>query len=178
MQANQTGAVGSITAALVAGFVALAAPTGASAEAYAGFGLGRASVELDGFDENDSAQKLIVGYIFDLPAVDFSVEGGYVDFGSPRDGGALLEITGLDAFAVAGVDFGLVGIFGKAGLMFWDADASAPGISASDDGSDPAYGIGLRFNVGSAEIRTEYERFEIDEIDDLNLISASVIWRF
>jgi len=178
MQTKGTRPAASIAAALAGGFVALAAPSGTRAEAYAGVGLGRAAVELNAFDESDSARKLIVGYIFDLPAVDFGVEGGYVDFGSPRDAGASLDISGLEAFAVAGVDLGLVGFFGKAGLMLWDADGSVPGISAGDDGSDPAYGVGVRFNVGSAEIRAEYERFGIDEVDDLNMISAGFIWRF
>jgi hypothetical protein len=152
----------------------------AHAEPYAGVGLGKAAVELNSFDENDSAHKLIVGYIFDLPVIDFSVEANYVDFGSPNHGtaGTRLDLSGLDAFAVAGIDFGLSGLFAKAGVISWDADGIAPGFSGSDDGTDSAYGVGARFKVFSVVIRTEYEKFDIDAVDDLNMFSASVVWRF
>ena len=150
----------------------------AQAELYAGGGIGRANVELGSFDESDSATKLIVGYIFDLPAVDFSVEGNYVDFGKPENGGDELDVKGFDAFAVAGIDFGLVGIFAKAGVIAWDADATSGGFTDGTDGTDPAYGIGVRFNLASLDIRTEYEKFEIETADDLDLLSASIVWRF
>jgi outer membrane immunogenic protein len=163
---------------LLGAILALGFLSTAHAEPYAGGGIGRAAVELGGFDESDTAKKLVVGYIFDLPAIDFSVEANYIDFGSPTDSGAELDVKGLDALAVVGVDFGLVGLFAKAGVISWDADAAGPGFSASDDGTDSAYGVGVRFNLASIDVRTEYEKFDIDVLDDLNLISASVLWRF
>jgi hypothetical protein len=162
----------------LAALLCLAATTAARAEPYIGAGIGKADVEIGSFGEDDSAMKLIAGYIFDLPVVDFSVEGSYVDFGSPRSDAAELEITGLDAFAVAGIDFGLVGLFAKAGMITWDADSRASGFAGSDDGTDSAYGVGIRFNIGSLAIRTEYEKFDIDAADDLDLLSASLLWRF
>lgn len=173
-----------LAAALLASFAALLAPEAARAELYAGGSIGKASVEanVDGFglDEDDAAEKLIVGYIFDLPVVDFSIEASYVDFGAPRNDatGAELKISGFDAFAVAGLDFGFVGVFAKAGAIAWDADASLDGFSASRDGTDSAYGLGVRFNVASLFIRAEYEKFDIDAADDLDMLSAGVIWRF
>jgi outer membrane immunogenic protein len=164
-----------ITAAASVGICATAA-----AEMYIGAGVGKSAVEIDAFDEDDSSSKLIVGYIFDLPAVDFSVEANYVDFGSPRHepSGTELDLTGIDAFAVAGVDFGLVGLFAKAGVLAWDGDAVAPGFSMSDDGTDSAYGIGVRFNIRSLVVRAEYEKFDVDSTDDLDMVSASLLWRF
>lgn len=164
--------------------IALAAMFGicstAGAELYIGAGIGKSDVEIDAFDEDDSSSKLIVGYIFDLPAVDFSVEGAYVDFGTPSHAasGTELELSGIDAFAVAGVDFGLVGVFAKAGVVAWDADALAPGFSMGDDGTDSAYGVGVRFNIGSVVVRTEYEIFDVEVADDLDMVSASLLWRF
>lgn len=163
---------------LFAALLALGLLSAAHAEPYAGGGIGRSAVELGGFDESDTAKKLVVGYIFDLPAIDFSVEANYIDFGAPEDGGVELDVKGLDALAVVGFDFGLVGIFGKAGVISWEADIAGPGVSGSDDGTDSAYGIGVRFNLASIDIRTEFEKFDIDAADDLNLISASVLWRF
>lgn len=150
----------------------------AAAEPFVGFGIGTAAVELNDFDEDDGAVKVFAGYIFDLPAVDFSVEGGYVDFGSPESDAGELAIEGFDAFAIVGIDFGPVGVFAKAGLILWDADAMAGSLSYSDDGNDTAYGAGLRFNVKSVEIRAEYELFDVEVFDDLSLISASFVWRF
>jgi len=168
------------TIRISAALLALTAAAAAKAEMYVGAGVGKADVDIDSFSEDDSSQKLIVGYIFDLPAVDFSVEANYVDFGSPREdaSGTAIEISGLDAFAVAGIDFGLVGLFAKAGVITWDADAVAPGFSASDDGTDSAIGVGVRFNIRSLAIRAEYEKFDIDSADDLDMVSASLIWRF
>jgi len=167
------------SAFVVAALLALGASQAARAEMYLGAGLGKAAVEVDDFDENDSSKKLIIGYIFDLPAFDFSFEASYVDFGSPSDGiGSELDITAVDAFAVAGIDFGLVGLFAKAGVMAWDADAVAPAFSLSDDGTDPAYGAGVRFNFSSVAVRLEYEKFDIDAADDLDMVSVGFIWRF
>jgi hypothetical protein len=165
---------------VLAALLSVTGVTAAQAEAYVGAGAGRANVRIDSFDENDSAMKFIAGYIFDLPAVDFSVEASYVDFGSPSDYAvnAEFEVAGIDAFAVAGIDFGLVGLFAKAGMIVWDADARAAGFSGSDDGTDSAYGVGIRFNVRSLAVRAEYEKFDIDAADDLDMLSASLIWRF
>jgi hypothetical protein len=161
----------------------LAMPSTARAEFYAGASVGKAAVEADidgnGFDEDDTSGKLIFGYVFDLPVIDISLETSYVDFGAPRDTstGAEVEISGLDAFAVAGLDFGFIGVFAKAGVLAWDADTRLGDVTASSDGSDTAYGIGARFNVGSLFIRTEWERFDIEDAD-VDMLSAGVIWRF
>lgn len=165
---------------IIVALFALGTVPAANAEMYLGAGIGKADVELDAFAEDDSSKKFIVGYIFDLPAVDFSVEANYVDFGSPNSGpgGAALDVTGLDAFAVAGIDFGLVGLFAKAGMIRWDADAVSPSIAVSDDGTDSAYGVGVRFNIRSLVVRAEYEKFDIAAADDLDMLSASLLWRF
>jgi hypothetical protein len=156
----------------------------AQAEPYIGASVGSASIEasVDGmaFDEKDSAGKLMIGYIFDLPLFDLSLEASYVDFGAPANDalGSSLEIKGIDAFVVAGLDFGLVGAFVKAGTIAWDADARAGSFSSSSDGTDSAYGLGVRFNVASLFLRLEYERFDIDRADDVDLLSAGLVWRF
>lgn len=165
---------------LIATLLAFGVCSAASAEMYAGAGIGKSDVELDAFAEDDSSRKIILGYIFDLPAVDFSVEANYVDFGSPRNGprGTELDITGIDAFAVVGIDFGLVGLFAKAGVIAWESDTVAPPFSFDDDGTDSAIGAGIRFNVRSLVVRAEYEMFDIAAADDLDMVSASVVWRF
>ena len=151
---------------------------------YIGGSLGDAGVEIDGdgFDENDSASKIFGGFIFDMPVVDFAVEAGYVDFGSPSGtslvGPAELDVKAISAFGVAGLDYGLYGFFAKAGLVSWDADIAVAGLQASDDGSDPAYGLGFRLTFSSVEVRAEYEMFDIADIDNVDMLSLGVLWRF
>jgi opacity protein-like surface antigen len=135
------------------------------------------------FDENDFAWKLYGGYNWVLAKTfGFGIEGGYVNFGKPSatilDSRYELEPTALDLFATLGFDIGPVGIFGKVGYAWWDVDVNIDDLSASDDGSDPAYGIGARFNLWSLEIRGEYEIFDFSDIDDLTMWSLGVVWRF
>ena len=136
-----------------------------------------------GFDDADSAYKGFVGYIVDLPVVDFGVEVAYVDFGAPADTSIFdeenqIEATGLSGFATLGMDWGLFGVFVKAGVVQWDAEFSLDNVSlGKDDGSDSAYGLGFRFNFSSVEVRAEYEQFDIEDAD-LDMASVGVLWRF
>lgn len=159
---------------------------------FLGANVGNATVSADipdpffgndiNFDEDDFAWKIYGGYAFDLPLIDFGVELGYFDLGGPTMdvAGENLEIgvSGISAFGLAGVNLGPVGLFLKAGLVSWDADLSLAGISGSEDGSDPAYGVGLRFMLGSIEIRGEYEIYDVDYTDDVYMASAGLVWRF
>ena len=77
-------------------------------------------------------------------------------------------------------DFGLFGIFGKVGYASWDLKASASGLgSASIDGTDLAYGLGMRLNFSSVEVRLEYEQFDVDDApNEIDLLALGVVWRF
>jgi hypothetical protein len=137
----------------------------------------------DGFDDSDSAYKGFVGFIFDLPVVDFGIEAAYVDFGAQSDTSIFAEenqvdVTGLSAFGTIGMDWGLFGVFAKAGLVQWDAELSLDNVRlGGDDGSDSAYGLGFRFSFSSVELRAEYEQFDIEDAD-LDMVSIGVLWRF
>ncbi len=148
----------------------MTALAGADSGFYIGAGVGDASLEAGPFDESDSAYKIIAGYnIGFIPFVDFAIEGSYVDFGAPGD----VEATGLDAFGLVGLNFGPVGIFAKAGAIKWDLD----GTGVSESGTDPAYGIGARFQLFAISIRAEYEVFEFDNVD-ADLLSVSATFTF
>jgi hypothetical protein len=151
---------------------------------YIGGSLGDADVEVSdfGFDDNDSAWKAFGGYIVDMPVVDFGVEAGYVDFGAPSqtilDETIELDVNAISAFGMVGIDYGLFGVFAKAGVVSWDADISIAGLPGSESGSDSAYGLGFRLTFSSAEVRAEYERFDIADVDTLDMLSLGVLWRF
>jgi len=147
---------------------------GADSGFYVGAGVGDASVEAGSFDESDSSFKIFAGYnIGFIPLVDFAVEASYVDFGSPDAGNGSLEITGLNAFGLAGLSFGPFGVFAKAGMINWDTDTSL----VSDSGTDSAYGIGARFALGSFAVRAEYEIFDLDAAD-VEMLTISGVFTF
>jgi len=184
---------GLVTSVIAAAALLLSGAARADGGFYAGGSIGSAtiaaevpdigSVPID-FDESDFGWKILGGYLFDLPVLDLGVEAAYVDLGAPSFdvlGDALtIDVTGLSLFGLAGIELGPVGVFGKVGMINWDAELSVSGFGevATDDGSDPAYGIGVRFALGSIEIRGEYEMFDVDDTDDVYMLSAGLVWRF
>jgi hypothetical protein len=147
---------------------------GADSGFYIGGGVGSAGVEEDGFDESDTAYKVFGGYnIGFIPLVDFAVEASYVDFGSPANSNLNVDISGINAFGLAGLSFGPFGIFAKAGAIKWDIDTN----NSSDSGTDPAYGVGARFALGSFAVRAEYELYDLDGVD-VNMVSVSGVYTF
>lgn len=169
---------------------------------YAGGSVGSVTIQADipdaenidevfEFDENDFAWKAFGGFSFDLEVLDLAFETGYVDLGAPSGDPAgtnvELEVDGWDYFGLAGLQLGPIGVFAKAGFISWDLETTIGGLDiggedgdgiGDDDGTDPAYGVGARFNLGSLEIRGEYELFDLDSVDDVYLLSAGAVWRF
>jgi OOP family OmpA-OmpF porin len=150
---------------------------------FVGGAYGTLDIEDDGgsFDEDSAPYKIMAGYIFDMPVFDIAIEVAYNDFGT-QDGDVLLvpaelDATGLSAFVVGGFDFGLFGVFAKAGMVSWDADVNIGGLRGSEDGTDPAYGVGMRLTFSSLEARLEYEVFDFDDVD-VDMVSLGLIWRF
>ena len=151
--------------------------------AYIGGSLGQASFkekELDDIkiDDDSSAWKVFGGARWGVMAI----EGGYVDFGDvnelagPNSRG--VKTTGLDAFGMLALPVGPIDLFGKLGGIYWNSDTVFNGLSASDNGFDLAWGLGVGLRFGSASIRVEYEKFEVDVLDDLNMYSAGFAWTF
>jgi hypothetical protein len=168
----------------------LLAPAESKAEGYIGASVGQAGVELDvpavqpiSFDEEDFAWKAFVGYNFGMTAFSLGLEAGYVDLGAPSGDllGSVVEVDadGFDAFGTLGFDIGPVGVFAKYGVIAWDASLTVDGLDAgSDDGTDPAYGVGAKIGLGSVDIRAEYEVFDIEDTDDITMISVGIVWSF
>jgi len=153
-----------------------AAIAGADSGLYIGIGAGDASVKNGDFDASDSAYKIFGGYnIGFIPLIDIAVEASYVDFGNPSTSDGNVDVSGLNAFGLAGLSFGPFGVFAKAGVISWDVDSNF-GSSSSDSGTDPAYGLGARFALGSFSVRAEYEVYDLDI--DLNMVSVSGVYTF
>lgn len=153
---------------------------------YAGASVGDTSIKVDdsagNFDASATSFKAFAGFDFKRF---LGVEGGYVDFGSPDDsvGGTDVSIsaTAWDAFIVGKLPIGdHFDIFGKLGLVFWDSDVKIQGSgSDSDSGNDTVWGFGLDFIFGKHfGVRGEYEVFNIEDTDDVAMLSVGAFWRF
>jgi hypothetical protein len=154
---------------------------------YLGGSVGQSGVEFDeslegenfSFDGDSTGFKVIAGWRF----LDWlAVEGNYIDFGSGDDTieGVKFEtdVSGVSLSAVGFLPVGPVDLFARIGAINWDADLSAPGFSGSDDGTDLTYGVGAQFRVWSLSISAEYEQFDVDAADTVDLISLGVTWTF
>jgi opacity protein-like surface antigen len=113
-----------------------------------------------------------------VPLIDLAVEASYVDFGEPDSGPLSVELTGLNAFGLAGFKVGPIGLFAKAGVVAWDAKLAVDAFRDDENGTDFAYGAGARFQIGSFAIRAEYEVYEVSDVRDLSMASASLVYTF
>jgi len=149
------------------------ASAGQKSGLYFGGAVGSASLELSrgsvDFSDDDFGYKIFGGYNFGIiPLIDVGVEGSYVDFGEASDAQIFdykVGVTAWDFFGVGAVNLGPIGLFGKVGQVWWKSDSGILQNVMDKSGSDIAYGIGLRFQLGAIAIRAEYEIFDIDMID-------------
>jgi len=153
---------------------------------YLGGSLGYTMIDFEGIplniDDNDLGYKVFAGYNFGLvPFLDLAIEGSYVDFGEASASYNVsnfdVGVTAWDAFGLACFNVGPIGIFGKVGQVWWDSKSDISADFLNKSNNDMAYGIGVRFQIGSAAIRAEYEYFDID-IVDVNFFSVGVSWTF
>ena len=163
---------------------------GSESGLYLGGSIGQATVTAKGdtpadpeFNEDDAGYKIFLGYNFGIiPLIDLAVEGSYVDFGKPsgtvNGNNVEIDLVGWDAFGLAALTFGPFSVFGKVGLLSWDSDSSFNGKTDSDSGSDSAYGLGAKFILGSIALRAEYEYFDVNELEDLYMVSAGLSYTF
>ncbi|MFU8817096.1 MAG: outer membrane beta-barrel protein [Pseudomonadales bacterium] len=137
-------------------------------------------------DDDDFAWKAFIGFQF-LPWL--GIEGGYVDFGDVQGatpGGVVTtEVDGWNLFAVATLPVGPIDVFAKLGVIWWNVDidfadqlTDLDDTSISNDGSDVAYGVGAAFNFDRFAVRAELELFDVDDVDDVYMLSVGAVLRF
>lgn len=155
---------------------------------YLGLSAGQTQVKGDEYDEvelsgDDLGYKVFAGYRF---LTFLAVEGSYVDFGAPDEESAderyELDLTGFDLYAMGLVPLGIADIFVKVGVVDWDADLTTsiggvPG-TVSDDGTDPAYGLGFQLRFGSFTARAEVEYFDVESTNHVYMYSVGGAFTF
>ncbi|MFM9271717.1 outer membrane beta-barrel protein [Halomonas elongata] len=169
----------------VAALLALVAPN-AFATGDTGFYLGGGVGQTHGdgnFDDEAEHWKLVGGYNFGwLPFLDVGAELAYVDAdildGEANGHSASLDVESFQATGVLGWSLGPLGLYAKAGMADWNADRRGRGISGDLSGTDPVYGVGARFGLFGLTGRLELERLDTDEIGDLDMVTAGVVYTF
>ncbi|WP_096086889.1 outer membrane beta-barrel protein [Agaribacterium haliotis] len=124
-------------------------------------------------DETDTSYKVFGGYNFGLvPFFDIAAEVSYYDLGAISVDKKDYSSTALAASALGAFNFGPFGVFAKYGFAQLDSDIS------DVDGTEDAYGIGARFQIGSIALRAEYELFDLADDVDLDYASLGASWTF
>lgn len=169
-------------AAVLAGLGTLAGSANAADNGfYLGASVGRSNVDIKQgpvrLNDDDTGFKLIAG----LRPLDWlGVELNYVDFGKAKNSTYQAEGNAISAFAVGFLPVGPVDLFAKAGLVNSDTKVKLRGLGDAfkSDGTDLAYGVGVQFRLLSLSVRAEYEVFDVDHLDDLNLFSIGATYTF
>lgn len=174
---------GALLALLASLPLAAGAAVGPSHGLSVGAGAGSNSVEGADYtgngnhvDDTQMAWKGLVAYRFNRS---FSLEAQYIDFGTAEGGGNSVEASGVTAGGVFEAAMSpRLHPYAKAGFLFWDAEENFNPLVRNETGTDFTYGGGLRFLLGrSFDLRTEYERFELDTTD-VHTISAMLQFNF
>lgn len=157
---------------------------------YVGGGLARANVDVDfdgadlggtpidlDIDDDSTAWRLFGGYRFNRYV---GVEGGYINFdefeSSASEAGQTADVEAeADGYTLAitgAIPLGeRFAITGRAGYLFWDADAKvavngSTVESSNEDGSDIFFGAGLEFSFNDRfALRGVWDAYELDDVD-------------
>ncbi|WP_354622906.1 outer membrane beta-barrel protein [Psychromonas sp. MME2] len=150
---------------------------------YAGASIGQSTIDacsgLTSCDDEDIGWKIFGGWgvnsylAFEASRVDFGEIDGYID-GSKVSA----EIDGWTVAAKGTLPLSeQFALFGKFGMIMWDADGGDAASGIDDDGSDLLYGLGAEYMfTDQFSIVGEWEWYDIDE--DVDLFSVGVLYRF
>jgi OOP family OmpA-OmpF porin len=164
---------------------------------YLGGGLGQFSAGIDdvddidetvdSWDEDDTAYKIIAGYRLNRI---LAFELDYINLGEPS--GAIVPGVNVDA-AVDGFAPYVVGtlplgqyfeVYGRAGYYFYDATVGVEDeldnrVQFDEESEDVVYGAGIGANIGeNFNLRFEYEKFDLEGLDDADNLWLTAAWRF
>jgi hypothetical protein len=168
---------------------------------YMGGGVGQFDIEIDGadgidealgrLDDNDTAWQAFVGWRIN-PYI--SLQAAYVDFGKPEDdfqtsgssGNYAVELAGFAPSVVGTLPLGPVELSAKLGYYFYDLDVTANiddptdlDFDSSDSGEDVFYGVGVGATfLERLHAKLEYEKIDLENVDDSNAFWLTGAWRF
>ncbi len=84
------------------------------------------------------------------------------------------ETTGFQASMLLILPAGPFEIFGRGGWFRWKHQTGIVDEITETTGTDFAYGAGAALRLGSFSLRAEYERFKVDFLRDLQMVTAGI----
>jgi hypothetical protein len=135
------------------------------------------------FKERDTAWKGFIGYHLDaIPLIKLAAEVGYRDLGTPDGSFGGVPVTykahGLDYAILGGLGLGPVDLMARFGGMNYKLDKNVGPVHNDYDGNAPVYGVGLWFTLFGVGVRAEYEKIDIKQLDDAQMVSVSLFYKF
>jgi opacity protein-like surface antigen len=142
---------------------------------------------IDNWDEDDTAYKAFAGYRLNR-FLGFEVD--YINLGKPS--GAVVpgfnvdsSVDGFAPYVVGTIPIGKwFEIYGRLGYYFYDAnvrqdDAVNGRVQFDEESEDLVWGGGIGANIGEKlNLRLEYERFDLKNLDDADALWLTAAWRF
>ena len=156
---------------------------------YVGVGSGEAEIrdQNAGFTARNPLYRGFVGYRASapqspLPFLDVAAEAGYIDYGrssqTAQGQSVQYHLHGFHASGLLLYPLGPLDLYGKAGVLFWSSYRNTGGATTDRSGNNALYGGGIAFRIGKIGIRTEYERYNVSDVDRVQTYSASVLIQF
>jgi opacity protein-like surface antigen len=188
---------------LVTALAALSAATATAAFAdetrgwYLGGGVGQFNAQIDDvnqidntidrWDEDDTAYKIFAGYRLNK-IIGFELD--YINLGKPS--GAVVpgfnvdsSVDGFAPYVVATLPLGnFFEVYGRLGYYFYDATVGVENtldnrVTFDEESEDLVYGAGIGANIGEKlNLRFEYEKFDLEGLDDADSLWLTAAWKF
>lgn len=164
---------------------------------YVGGGIGQFNAQIDdvdqldntvdSWDEDDTAYKVFAGYRLNR-FVGF--EAAYLNLGKPS--GSVVpgfnvdsSVDGFAPYVVGTLPLGrFFELNARLGYYFYDAnlrqESGLNGRVQFDEESEAlAWGAGIGANIGEkVNLKLEYERFDLERLDDADALWLTAAWRF
>jgi OmpA-OmpF porin, OOP family len=164
---------------------------------YVGGGVGQFNAGIDNVDEvddtvdnwdsDDTAYKFFAGYRlnrflgFELDYINLGEPSGSVVPGFNVDA----AVDGFAPYVVATFPLGrYFEVYGRLGYYFYDAtvgreDELDNRVEFDEESEDLVYGAGIGANIGEKlNLRFEYEKFDLQGLDDADSLWLTAAWRF
>jgi opacity protein-like surface antigen len=164
---------------------------------YLGGGVGQFNAQIDDvnevddtindWDNDDTAYKFFAGYRLNKV---LAFELDYINLGEPS--GAVVPGFNVDAavdgfapYVVATFPLGnFFEVYARLGYFFYDATVGVENevdnrVEFDEESEDLVYGAGIGANIGEKlNIRFEYEKFDLEGLDDADTLWLTAAWRF
>jgi opacity protein-like surface antigen len=164
---------------------------------YIGGGVGQFNAQIDDvddvdatvdeWDEDDTAYKFFGGYRMNRF---LAFELDYINLGEPS--GASIpgfnvdaSVDGFAPYVVGTIPLGpYFEVYGRLGYYFYDAtvgieDELDNRVEFDEESEDLVWGAGVGTNIGEKlNLRFEYERFDLQGVDDADALWLTAAWRF